>query len=294
VVYLKGSQYVALGIDGQSTIGESFFQRKGVREDLVLHPKCIDPSLSLFWRGRHDEGDRSTDHFGCCTHGRQDRLVPAVRTEAVLARNILRSEDTYHILCPDSSLGVQGDQTGVRVGAARYPSVQHSGHCHVFDVAECSWSHYPAGHFLHGIRSAMIASDRRLASEGLRFLLTAQPGSGESDRHHDPMVAGAAAEIALQSIPDLLCRRIEVAVEQRLGRHQHTRCAIAALHSACVNERRLQRVQVVCVPKALHRLYPPAGGLSNGGQAGANLVTVKQHGTGAALTFVVASLLGPG
>src|SRR2546429_2676826 len=59
------------------------------------------------------------------------------------------------------------------------------------------------------------------------------------------IVRGAAAQVAVQRPPDLACRRGRIALEQRLGRHHHAVAAVAALAGLLLDERALQRVQLV-------------------------------------------------
>src|SRR5881397_213926 len=62
---------------------------------------------------------------------------------------------------------------------------------------------------------------------------------------HDAIVRGAAAQVAVQRPPDLACRRGRIALEQRLCRHHHAVAAVAALTGLLLDERALQRVQLV-------------------------------------------------
>ena len=74
--------------------------------------------------------------------------------------------------------------------------------------------------------------------------LAAQERAGQLDRLDDLHVAGAAAEVVAQGVPDLLGRGIGVDVEQRLGRHDHAGDAEAALHGPGQHEGLLDEVRV--------------------------------------------------
>src|SRR6266550_8605302 len=60
------------------------------------------------------------------------------------------------------------------------------------------------------------------------------------DRLDDVVVAGTAAEVALEPHADLLLGRVGVALEQLLGRHDHARRAEPALETMLVPEGLLQ------------------------------------------------------
>src|SRR4249920_1231828 len=53
-----------------------------------------------------------------------------------------------------------------------------------------------------------------------------RPG-GVEDRLHDVLVAGAAAEVALQGLAHLFVGRVRVLLQEARGRHDHARCAVA-------------------------------------------------------------------
>eukprot|EP00581_Thalassiosira_minuscula_P037644 CAMPEP_0184456544 /NCGR_PEP_ID=MMETSP0740-20130409/27161_1 /TAXON_ID=385413 /ORGANISM="Thalassiosira miniscula, Strain CCMP1093" /LENGTH=92 /DNA_ID=CAMNT_0026828709 /DNA_START=20 /DNA_END=295 /DNA_ORIENTATION=+ len=57
------------------------------------------------------------------------------------------------------------------------------------------------------------------------------------DRFDDVMVAGAAADIAVQIVPDLCLGRLGVVFQQRRGRHDHARCTKTALQPVVVLKR---------------------------------------------------------
>src|SRR5215471_9009405 len=69
----------------------------------------------------------------------------------------------------------------------------------------------------------------------------------------DVLVSGAAAEIALKPLPDLLVSGVRVVLEQVGGRHDHAGCAVAALH------------RVLGVERALHGAERAIGQALDGG-----------------------------
>src|SRR5262245_8138127 len=70
----------------------------------------------------------------------------------------------------------------------------------------------------------------------------------------DRLVAGAATNIAGDGLGHVLARRCRVALEQRLGRHQHARGAEAALGREVLHEGFLQGMQVRPRGEAQRRL----------------------------------------
>ena len=62
---------------------------------------------------------------------------------------------------------------------------------------------------------------------------------GGDDRH----VAGAAADIAVHVMDDLIARRIGILIQQRFGRHDHAGRAEAALKGEFVDKGLLDRME---------------------------------------------------
>src|SRR5512134_1548410 len=85
--------------------------------------------------------------------------------------------------------------------------------------------------------------------------LRAAFGGGIQDRIDDRLVAGAAADVAGDGLGHVLARRRRVAVEQRLGRHQHAGRAEAALGREVLHEGGLQGMQVGPVSEAQRGFY---------------------------------------
>src|ERR1044072_7108667 len=100
-----------------------------------------------------------------------------------------------------------------------------------------------------------------------RFFIS-QPRRGVLDRFGDLLVSGAAAQVAGGRLADLVAAGIGIAVEQRLGGHDHARRAVAALRAAEVGERRLQWVEVRSARESLDRLDPAPLAVEGERQAG--------------------------
>ena len=69
-----------------------------------------------------------------------------------------------------------------------------------------------------------------------------------ADRLHDVLVAGAAAEVALEPVADLVLGGVRVLAQQVEAGHDHARGAVAALQPVGLVERLLQRVQRCALP----------------------------------------------
>ena len=93
-----------------------------------------------------------------------------------------------------------------------------------------------------------------------------------------------------QCVADFLRRRVEIVVEQSLGRHQHAGAAEAALQRTGVLKGRLNRVQPVAASKALDGENFAAVGLTGEHQAGIHRLAVDDHRAGATVADVAAEL----
>ncbi len=110
----------------------------------------------------------------------------------------------------------------------------------------------------------------------------------------DLRISGAPAQIALQGLRDLPARGLQRPVEQGLGGHEHPGRAVAALDCAGFDEGGLQRVQPLGSAEPLDGLHAPARDLPDGRQAGADGLSVEEHGAGPALAFAIAALFCAG
>src|ERR1700760_331099 len=106
---------------------------------------------------------------------------------------------------------------------------------------------WPIGLLLASKASFMLpmlcSSDRR---RGLARL-------AELDRLDDVVIAGAAADVAVERLADLLLARLRVVGEQLHRRHHHPGRAEAALQAVAFAKRRLHRMQLAVLGQALDR-----------------------------------------
>src|SRR5215471_3251612 len=104
------------------------------------------------------------------------------------------------------------------------------------------------------------------------------------------LVAGTAAEVALQTVPDLFCTGIGIAL-QDLGRsHDHSRRAVAALQAMMFPESLLDGMLLAALRQALDG--GDCGTVSLGRQHGARLycLAVHQHRARAAQRSLTADV----
>lgn len=106
----------------------------------------------------------------------------------------------------------------------------------------------------------------------------------------DLRVARAAAEVAGHGGVDLLARGMGIAVKQRLGCHDHSGRAVAALDGAGVDKRLLQRVRLVGGADALDGLDRTAVRLDGEHTARVDRAPVHDDRAGAAFAKVTALL----
>ena len=112
-------------------------------------------------------------------------------------------------------------------------------------------------------------------------------------RLDDLRVACATAEIAGECVTNFILGRILILVEQRLGHHQHSRRAVAALGAAVLNERLLNRVQLGADLQSLDGDDIGAVELAGKHQTGVDRLAVQKNRASAAVAGA-AAFFGPG
>ena len=115
----------------------------------------------------------------------------------------------------------------------------------------------------------------------------AAAGGGE-DGVDDRLVAGAAADVAGDRLHDFGAARGGIAIEQRLGSHQHARRAIAALGGKILGRSASAADAVGSLLQAIQRLDGAAGHGLGQRQAGEMRLAVDQHAAGAAAALAAA------
>src|SRR5207248_7983587 len=105
-------------------------------------------------------------------------------------------------------------------------------------------------------------------------------------RLDDVVVAGAAAEVALEPHADLLLRRVGVALEQLLGRHDHAGRAEPALEAMLVPEGLLQGMERRSLGEALDGRDLGPVRLHREHRAGLHAVAVELDGARPAIAGV--------
>src|SRR3954447_25661795 len=119
----------------------------------------------------------------------------------------------------------------------------------------------------------------------------AHDASGLADREHDVVVARAAADVALDGVPDLVVGRVVVAGQQVRGRHDHPRRAEPALQAVLLPERVLERVELALrAGHALDRRDARPVGLDREHRAALHGVAVDVDRAGPALAGLAADV----
>jgi hypothetical protein len=106
------------------------------------------------------------------------------------------------------------------------------------------------------------------------------------DRVDDFLVAGAAAQVARQRLPDQVLLRVGHAAEQVVDRHHQPGGAEPALDGAGLDERLLDRVQAGGARQPFDRDNVAVRGLAGQHQAGADQDIVEVDRAGAAFTLL--------
>src|SRR5918996_5618763 len=106
---------------------------------------------------------------------------------------------------------------------------------------------------------------------------------GGADRLDDVVIAGAATEIALQPLADLVLGRVRIVLQEVDRAHDHAGGAEAALQRVMLAERRLHRVQLAVPGQPLNGRDLRAAGLECQHGAGLDRLAVDMDHAGAAL-----------
>src|SRR6185503_16349636 len=112
-------------------------------------------------------------------------------------------------------------------------------------------------------------------------------------RRHDPPISRAPAKVPRQTYPDLLLGGIGVVSKERGRGDEHAGRAETALHAALLEERALERADLVLAGETFDGGHRSTLGLQGEVRARVHRLAVEQHHAGAALR-VVASFLGAG
>jgi hypothetical protein len=109
----------------------------------------------------------------------------------------------------------------------------------------------------------------------------------------DAQVASTTTEIAIQTLTNLLSRRVWMFVQKVHSGDDHARSAHATLSAAARKESLLDGMQLFSIGDPFNRNDLGAIGLSYGNQAAVDEFTIDEDTAGAALSFT-AAFLRPG
>ena len=190
--------------------------------------------------------------------------------------------------------GIDARDSRVRMWAADDRHRQRARAYQVFDVApaagdqmrvlaamDASANHLADG---HGLCPPQDRLGRGHASTGAHHLARGLYGA------HDVGVTGTPAQIAFETLADLVLGRARVALQQRRRRHEEARRAETALQSVLVPERFLQRREFAVAGQALDRCELSAIRLDGEHRAGFDRSAVDEYRAGTALAGVAADM----
>ena len=154
----------------------------------------------------------------------------------------------------------------------------------------------PAGHFAGRVDAAHVLADE-VAGVGLdlgercRRQTAVLHVARQLHRVENLLIAGAAADIAAETLLDLLPVGVRVGAQRGGRRHHHARDAIAALAGAHLVEGFLQEAQLTAGGERLDALDGRALRLGHRQQAGLHQGAVDEHRAGAAFAGAAAFLV---
>ena len=230
---------------------------------------------------RHDDGDRLAA-VADRVHGDRTMFRRGERRADRHGRQELgdlrAGEDRFDAVHRLRGARVDGADTAVRDVAALERQVLHADEGDVVDVGAAALNETRVLAPLDALAHELRQHGRR--GHGLPLV------GGVLNGVDDVLVAGAAAEVAGDALADLALRRRRVVFEQRHGRHDHPRRAVAALEAVLLPEAFLQGMQLTVRREALDRRDRGAVGLDREDRAGLRAPAVDEDGAGAALTGV--------
>jgi hypothetical protein len=230
---------------------------------------------------RHDHGDRFAD-VADHVHGhrpmdrRGEGCADGHRREEL--GNLGAREDRLHAVHRSRGARVDGDDPAVSDVTALEGEVLQAGDFQVVDVGAAALN-----------EARVLAAFHALAHE-LRQHRKYGHGSPLCCRGlngvDDVLVAGAAAEVALDTLADLALRWLGVLVQQVDGRHDDARCAVTALQAMFLPKALLQGMQLTVLRQALDGHDLGAVSLDRENGAGLRAAPVDENRAGAALARV--------
>ena len=246
-------------------------------QELILHleqaARFLRDALGLGHHGGDpltDEADDIVEHVSVVG---VDQVILMGRGRVEFARHVLPGEDRHH--AGDGKGLVALDRLDARMGMGRA-------------------QHFQMQRILGGYveRVMRLAGDDRLGER-----VTQAPAAGFAgnivldiddavQRVVDRVIAGAAAQIALQHARQVLARLLI----EGCGGHDHAGGAEAALKGLCIEERLLHGVELAVTGKALDGRDGAPFGPKGRHQAAMERHAVQPHGAGAAVALVAAFL----
>src|SRR5579875_83787 len=231
---------------------------------------------------------------------------------------IFRRIDGHNARLIARRLGIDALDAGMAIRAAQYGHMKHTGEFDIINISRLSgnqaWIFSPfdwrAKHscnthtyaypfssqtiqkhlwllylcFRDTYSPVLVTSSNRLSSAGTHLFCSIL------DRAHNVLIAGAAADIALESLADFFFCGIGVILEQLIRGHNHARCAEATLQTVLLPETFLDGVQASLGCQSLDGRYLAAIRLHSQGRTGFNGFAIEQNGAGSTLRGIASNV----
>ena len=291
---------VSVFVDTRLRVRKAFFRLGEGSERLVLHRDQIERVGRGQLVARDDERDRIADE----TDGvRTERvLVLADRQDAVGDGQIAARENEMDARVRLGARRVHRPDARVGHGAAQQFGMHHPREdeivredCLAGDLGaavdaatrEADDPRLAVG--VHGFTALLGRAFRLVVVR--RFSVVFDPDRrGRLHRFDDLLIAGAPADVAGERLANLIGARIGIPLQERLGRDEQARRAVAALRRPEVGEGLLQRVQAPVITEALDGHDVAGVAFEREEQAGQRRRPIHQHRAGAAFAELAAVL----
>ena len=273
---------VAVGVDQGSIALQSVIRIGDGLQNLVVDLDQSSDLVHLFLVLGGDDGNDVADITGDITLAHHN--VPVVLDVTDLVDGNISLGQNLHAVGVSFCLG------GVNTGDQSTGMLGVDGLCvqHAVD-ADIVSEDASAVDLLSGVDTLGVLVHVQGLGSSRNLLLLTEELSSHQDGVFDLLVAGAAAEVALDGFLDFLTGGSQIDVQQALGRDDHAGDAEAALNSASLGEAVLVDLHFLS-RNALDGEDLLAFQFAQRRNASLGLLAIDQNGTGTACTFTAAVL----
>ena len=290
-IHVAGVFVPFFGMEQRSAFGQGFARIKNRRQRFVLHLDQLDGFFSCGFVLSHN-GRHFIAHITHALAGQDFFIVPGRAHAVADVRHVGSRDHSKHTRQRFGCTGVDAFDQAVGNGAAQDFAVRHVGQTQIGSVF---------GAPSHLVR-AVIARNATAHGTVVAFLIAFVVGRRCGIEINafktlpvlhgldDARVGSATTQVAAQGGFHVVVTRSRLLLEQLQTRHHHARCTEPTLQSAVLDERLLQRMQIVAVSHAFDGF--DLGTISRSGQhqTRRDRATVHEHRAGAAVTRIAATL----